>query len=458
MLPALPRPAAVTANASELGVLGFVAVPGLRLDATADQENSGAGAFALPPHAVLVAWEGVFVDHTLQKRPNGSHCAHWPSSSVDLPLPPVFDYRSVLAWPTLLADQKPSDDGAKACVLDTTLGATPYHERIPFGKTHYDVMPGGVRYTAALAVVEALFDPPSSAHALRFGVPALLWLLEHGPVSLRVLLPRNSSTVEAALDAVGSTRIWDAWRRGQQHQGRSPADSGAADALQEGSEAALSWRNLSALTYQEPAPAFYWAYRAFFIFDGTLPETRHAGSALPVGRECVFRPGAGALMPPLCDATRQWVATLVALLPPIAPPSRLSCTALADAQTMAWLLSPNAAGRAFMGALEARGLAVASIEDGGTAGEVPLASLWLLARGTVSAEVAFAHPHASIAWIALGEYADFADDDAQLYYHQDESAQLLCSRVARCFMLRPSPGEYSIALEQLIGAASCAAS
>lgn len=457
MSPALPRPAAMAANASVLGVLGFIAVPAPRLDAAADQEKSGVGPFALPPHAVLAAWEGVFVDKTLQPRPNGSLCAHWPSSSVDLPLPPVFDYRSVLAWPTLLVDQKPSDNGA--CVLNATLGATPYHERIPFGKTHYDVVAGGVRYTAALAVIEALYNPPSSAHALRFGVPALLWLLEHGPAGLRVLLPRNSSTVEAALDAVGSARIWDAWRRGQQHEGLSSADSGAADALQEGAGAALSWRNLSALAYQDPAPAFYWAYRAFFVLDGTLPETRHAGPGLPLGRECVFRPGAGALMPLLCDATRQWVATLVALLPPVAPPSRLSCTALADAQTMAWLLSPkNAAGQAFMAALEARGLVVAGVEDGGTAGEVPLASLWLLARGTVPAEVAFAHSDASIAWVAVGEYADFADDDAQLYYHQDESAQVLCSRVARCFMLRPSPGEYSKVLEQLVPAASCATS
>lgn len=396
---------------------------------------TAAAAPLLPPHATLVVWEGAFVDAVLQPRPNRSSssgtvdCAAGDDEEppAPLPLPPVFDYHAVLAWPSLLlpppSAAAASEEGGGCpphiLALSTSLAAAPYHERMPAGKTHYDVMPGGVRYTAALALIEALYAAPSAAHALRFGVPALLWLLEHGPADLRVLLPRNSTAVDAALDTVGVARLWGAWRRGR-------IDTTAAAPASVDMRTESSWRDIPALVEQEPAPALYWAYRAFIVLDGTGAEARGAGSSLPLGPAAC--PGEGAEAPALCDATRQWSASLAALLPPPADKRAPSCVALADAPTLAWLRSDEGhGGAAFRDALETDGgLRVLGLDEGATLGEVPRALLWLLAGGSAPAEVAFAHAGASVAWVEEG-------DSASLISTQSDAAGVVCGRVRQCW-------------------------
>lgn len=397
-------------NQSRVGVLGYIS----------------AAAPGAPPHAVLLAWQGAFVDHTLQApRPNGT-CAE---AAIDLPLPPVFDHEEALVWPTLLlaAQQQPAspcDPPARA--LRASTSALQYHERVPPGKTHYDLMPGGVRYTAALAIIEALYASPSVAHALRFGVPALLWVLEHGPAGVRVLLPRNSTVVGAALDAVGVDRIAGAWRRGQAHPAALLANA--------------TWRDVPAFVQQEPAPVLYWAYRAFLVLDATGEAARGASVGLPIGRSACPAVVAAETLSPLCAVTQQWAASLLTLMPSgtgaADPVPTQACFALATARVVDWLSQSkeNGPGAGLLAAVRASGLHISVLENGTSA--VPRAALWLLEAGSAPAHAAFAHERATLLWFHIDDSSAAALASTGAADGGIERA--LCGRARRCGSIRPS--------------------
>jgi hypothetical protein len=218
--------------------------------------GSGGGGEREITGLVLFEWQKVFIN------PVSPACGE----KTGPPLPSIFDYKRIF---TTVSPSKHCPPPSPGAVLQ-------YHQRVPWGQTHYNAFgTGGLKYSHHLLFIEGLYQANAYIQAA-FGMPVLLHYLMYGPPAGRVLLPSAS---KAVIDTIVKLRLNEVSVFGVHRHASSP------------NTAPATW----AVDHVE-APALYWAHR---LYVAAL------GSEISDGMTC------GVLSCPL--ANDDCVTTLIAM-------------------------------------------------------------------------------------------------------------------------------------------------